>query len=68
MPKFYVRTIDNVVEAACESLTFRDASGALVAIEDKVRADYPTAKAIRVVTLDEAFWLANDTLALKKAA
>jgi hypothetical protein len=68
MPKFYVRTVNNVVEAACESLTFRDVTGALVAIEDKVRAAYPGAAAIRVVTLDEAFWLANDTAAMKKAA
>ncbi len=68
MPKFYVRTVNNVVEAACETLTFRDASGALIAIEDKLRAEYPSAKAIRVVTLDEAFWLANDTAAMKKAA
>ncbi len=67
MPKLYARIVNNVVEVATDRLTYRNATGQLRAVDEVVRAEFPKASAIRILTLEEASWVV-ETADLAKAA
>jgi hypothetical protein len=67
VPKLYARIVNNVVEVATDRLTYRTASGQLSSVDEVVRAEFPKARAIRILTIEEASWVVESAV-LPRAA
>lgn len=67
VPKLYARIVNNVVEVATDRLTYRNANGQLSSVDEVVRAEFPKARAIRILTIEEASWVVESAV-LPRAA